>query len=119
MTIRIVVAGATGWTGSALVKGIAASGDLALAGGVARSAAGRDIGEANGLARLGVTIAATLEEALAAPSDVVIDYTSAEAVKAHTLLALRKGATSSSAQPGSRPPTIARSRRRRTRLGAG
>ena len=91
MTIRVVVAGATGWTGSALVKAIAASDDLVLAGGVARSAAGRDIGEANVLARIGAPISATLREALATPSDVVIDYTSAEVVKANTLLALASG----------------------------
>ena len=53
MTIRVVVAGATGWTGSALVKAIAASKDLALAGGVSRSAAGRDIGTANGIDAIG------------------------------------------------------------------
>ena len=88
MTIRVVVAGATGWTGSALVKAIGASGDLALAGGVARSAAGRDIGEANGLAPAGVAISGTLKEALVASSDVVIDYAHPMLVKQHTLQAL-------------------------------
>lgn len=88
MTIRVVVAGATGWTGSALVKAIAASDDLALAGGVARASAGRDIGEANGLPPQGVVISATLDQALVAPSEVVIDYTHPSAVKTHALAAL-------------------------------
>jgi 4-hydroxy-tetrahydrodipicolinate reductase len=91
MTTRIVIAGATGWTGSALVKAIAASTDLALAGGVARTAAGRDAGEANGLPRIGVTLRATLAEALAVPSDVVVDYTHPTVVKGHTLAALAAG----------------------------
>jgi 4-hydroxy-tetrahydrodipicolinate reductase len=88
MVLSIVVAGATGWTGSAVVAAILKSDDLRLAGAVARSAAGRDAGEAIGLARTGVTVSATLAEALRAPSDVVIDYTRPDAVKAHVLLAL-------------------------------
>jgi 4-hydroxy-tetrahydrodipicolinate reductase len=91
MKTRIVVAGCTGWTGSALVRAIAAASDVELAGGVARAAAGKDIGTANGIDALGVTISATLDQALAAPSDVVVDYTHPSAVKAHTLAALAKG----------------------------
>lgn len=88
MTTRIVVAGATGWTGKALVAAIAAADDLTLAGAVARNAAGQDAGSAAGIAPVGVPLVATLVEALAAPSDVVIDYTRADAVKAHALAAL-------------------------------
>ncbi|WP_201831168.1 4-hydroxy-tetrahydrodipicolinate reductase [Microvirga zambiensis] len=88
MSIRITLAGSTGWVGKALVAAIAASHDLELAGAVSRSAAGRDAGEAAGLPHLGVPVSATLEEALKAPSDVVIDYTKPGAVKAHTLTAL-------------------------------
>jgi 4-hydroxy-tetrahydrodipicolinate reductase len=91
MTVRVVVAGATGWTGSALVKAIAASADIALAAAVARSAAGQDAGTANGFAPTGVKLVATLAEALVPPSDVVIDYTHPAAVKAHTLAALAAG----------------------------
>jgi 4-hydroxy-tetrahydrodipicolinate reductase len=91
MPIRVVVAGATGWTGRALVAAILKSGDLKLAGAVARSSAGKDAGEAVGAAAAGVPISATLAEALRPPSDVVVDYTSAHAVKAHALLALDQG----------------------------
>lgn len=89
--LRLVVAGVTGWVGKALVAAIAAQPDLQLAGAVSRSAAGRDAGEAAGLGRLGVPVHATLAEALAAPSDVVIDYTKPDAVKHHALAALAKG----------------------------
>jgi 4-hydroxy-tetrahydrodipicolinate reductase len=91
MTVRIVIAGATGWTGSALVKAVVASADLELVAGVARASAGKDAGEANGLARAGATVFGTLEEALVPPSDVVIDYTHPAAVKGHTLTALAAG----------------------------
>jgi 4-hydroxy-tetrahydrodipicolinate reductase len=39
----------------------------------------------------GVTVAPSLEKALAAPSDVVVDYTKPDVVKANTLLAISKG----------------------------
>ena len=91
MSLRITLAGSTGWVGKALVAAIAASHDLELAGAVSRSAAGRDAGEAAGLPHLGVPVSATLEEALKAPSDVVIDYTKPGSVKAHTLTALAHG----------------------------
>jgi 4-hydroxy-tetrahydrodipicolinate reductase len=89
--LRIIVAGATGWVGKALIAAVAAAPDLALAGAVARSAAGRDAGEANGHAPLGVTLSATLEEALATPADVLIDYTKPHVVKGHALAALKAG----------------------------
>jgi 4-hydroxy-tetrahydrodipicolinate reductase len=83
MSIKVVVAGATGWTGSALVKAIAASDDFTLAAAVARKFAGSEIP--------GVKVVATLEEALMAPSDLVVDYTHPTAVKGHTLMALAAG----------------------------
>ena len=88
MAIRIVLAGATGWVGRALVPAIAQAGDLALVGAVARGAAGSDIGEASGIGHLGVKTSATLAEALATPCDVVIDYTKPDVVKHHVLTAL-------------------------------
>jgi len=91
MTIRLVVAGATGWVGRALVPAIAAAPDLDLVAAVARSAAGTDAGTVTGGPALGLTIAATLEEALATPSDVVIDYTKPAVVKGHALAALASG----------------------------
>jgi 4-hydroxy-tetrahydrodipicolinate reductase len=91
MAVRITLAGATGWVGKALVAAIAAAEDLTLAGAVSRSAAGRDAGEAAGIAPLGIVVAATLEEALREPSDVVIDYTKPHVVKGNALAALRAG----------------------------
>lgn len=89
--MKICISGVTGWTGSAVAKAVLASRSFELVGGVARSAAGQDVGTALGLGVAGVEIAATLEEALAMPTDVVIDYTHPAAVKAHIATALDRG----------------------------
>src|SRR5690606_35977142 len=91
MAIRVVIVGATGWVGRALVPAVAAAADLELTAAVARRAAGQDAGEAAGIGALGLPIVATLEEALAAPSDVVVDYTRPGSVKGHVLAALAAG----------------------------
>jgi 4-hydroxy-tetrahydrodipicolinate reductase len=88
--LRICLAGATGWTGRALVPAVVEAPDLVLASAVSRSAAGRDLGEALGGEPLGVPVHATVGEALDGV-DVLVDYTSATAVKAHTLAAVEAG----------------------------
>ena len=91
MTIRVIVAGVTGWTGSALAKGVLAAKDMKLVGAVSRQTAGQDIGAALGEAPVGVKVSASLKEALAAPCDVVVDYTAPSIVRAHALMAIAKG----------------------------
>jgi 4-hydroxy-tetrahydrodipicolinate reductase len=91
MTIRITLAGASGWVGRALVAALAQSSDLKLVGAVSRSQVGRDAGEVAGISALGVPMRASLNEALDTPSDVVIDYTKPDAVKHHALTALAHG----------------------------
>ena len=46
--LSVCIAGATGWTGPALVRGVLDAPDLSLRSAVSRSAAGRDLGEALG-----------------------------------------------------------------------
>ena len=65
--------------------------DLTLAGAVARSAAGRDLGEALGGSTVGVTVVATVEEALRAGADVLVDYTAPQVVKANAIAAISAG----------------------------
>ena len=69
---RVCVAGVTGWTGTAVAAAVEAADDLELVAGVARSSQYRSVAEA--LAAVDV--------------DVVVDYTSAEAVKGNVLAAL-------------------------------
>jgi 4-hydroxy-tetrahydrodipicolinate reductase len=91
MTIRVCVAGATGWTGSLLAKAVLNSSEFTLSGAIARSTVGKDIGEVLGLPSAGVRVSATLEEALDQPTDVLIDYTKPDSVKARTMEALDRG----------------------------
>jgi 4-hydroxy-tetrahydrodipicolinate reductase len=79
VTLAICMAGATGWTGRALVPAIVAAPDLELRSAVSRSAAGGEIE--------GAPVLANVAEALDGV-DVLIDYTSATAVKENVLAAI-------------------------------
>jgi 4-hydroxy-tetrahydrodipicolinate reductase len=91
---RVIVAGATGWAGSALARGIARSDDLRLVAAVGRTDAGKRLGDVlrDGAARLDAPVHASAAAALASPCDVFVDYTHAASAKAHVLAALAAGA---------------------------
>jgi 4-hydroxy-tetrahydrodipicolinate reductase len=88
--ISVCIAGATGWTGRALVPAVVDASDLELVSSVNRSAAGRDLGEALSGDALGVPVYATVAEALDGV-DVLVDYTSATAVKGNVTAAVAAG----------------------------
>jgi 4-hydroxy-tetrahydrodipicolinate reductase len=88
--LRVCIAGATGWTGRAIVRGVLDAPDLALRSAVSRSAAGRDLGAALAGESLNVPVHGAVPEALDRV-DVLVDYTSATAVKANTLAAIDAG----------------------------
>jgi 4-hydroxy-tetrahydrodipicolinate reductase len=74
--LRVLIAGATGWTGVPLAEAVRAADDLELAGGIARS--GADF--------------ASVEEALvAAQADVLVDFTKPDVVRGHADAALAAG----------------------------
>ena len=87
--MRVCLAGATGWTGRALVAAIRASDAFQVTSAVARRSAGLDLGLAIGGSALGVTVSATIQEALKTETDVLIDYSHPTVVKDHVLTALR------------------------------
>lgn len=89
--LNICVAGATGWTGRAIAEAVIEADDLNLSGAVARQAAGRDIGELLDRPPAGIAIAVKVSEALAAPCDVLIDYTHPRSVMDHVMTALGQG----------------------------
>lgn len=90
--MRVCIAGATGWVGRELIAAIGKTQDLVVAGAVSRTHAGQDIGQALGAAAVGVTIAPTVEAALACGGiDVMVDYTAPAHVKNHVLTAIAKG----------------------------
>jgi 4-hydroxy-tetrahydrodipicolinate reductase len=92
MTIRICLAGATGWAGSALARAIAASDDLELVAAVSRTHAGRSLGDVLAEPRLDCPVFATTAEALSHECDVFFEYTQPAVAKASCLAALSHGA---------------------------
>jgi len=89
MTLRMCVAGATGWTGRPVAEAVLAADDLELVSAVSRSAAGQDLGIAWGGQPNGVAVAGAVEDALD-EVDVLVDYTSHDAVRGHVLAALER-----------------------------
>jgi len=81
--ITVCLAGATGWAGSELARGIAAVDDVRLVSAVSRKQAGSTID--------GAPIFATAAEALAVPCDVFFEYTPASSAKPNIRVALERG----------------------------
>ena len=90
--LRVCVAGATGWAGSALARGIFTADDMELVSAISRSQAGKSLGEAIGVPELTAPIFGNAEEALKTHPDVFVEYTKPDAAKGHILSALRSGA---------------------------
>src|SRR5215218_8014498 len=84
--LALCIAGATGWTGRAIVQGVLDAPDLALGTAVARSCAGQDLGEALGREPLDVRVHGEVAGALDG-IDVLIDFTSMTVAKANALSA--------------------------------
>jgi 4-hydroxy-tetrahydrodipicolinate reductase len=91
MSIRVCLAGATGWAGSALARSIARSDAIELVAAVSRTHAGRILGDVLMEPRLTGPVYATAQEALAHPCDVFFEYTKPDVAKANSLLALNQG----------------------------
>ena len=92
MALRVCLAGATGWAGSELARGIAACNDLQLVTAIARRSAGRALGDVLGEPRLAAPVFANAAQALATPCDVFVEYTKPESAKANVLAAIAAGA---------------------------
>ena len=90
--MRVILAGATGWAGSAVARGIARAPDLKLVGAVARSAAGRTLDAVLGEPLPATPVYATPIEALAVPCDVFVEFTKPASAKANILAALASNA---------------------------
>jgi len=94
---KVVLAGATGWAGSALARGIVGQADLRLVGAVGRRSAGRPLAELlNEPAAQGI-VSASAREAIAQAGgcDVYVEYSKPAdmaALKANVMAALGAGA---------------------------
>lgn len=92
MTIRVCIAGATGWAGSALSKGIFDAPDMELVAGISRSQAGKVLGDVLGVDGLAAPIFGAAAEAMESKPDVFVEYTKPDVAKANILSALKGGA---------------------------
>ena len=91
MKIKVCIAGATGWIGKALSSAVAAEEDLELVSAISRGAAGQNLGGILQSQKINLTISGSVEDALAASPDVLVDYTKPDAVKHHALTAISRG----------------------------
>lgn len=90
--IKVCLAGATGWAGSELARGIARQSDMCLVAAVSRSNAGRSLGDVLNEPALQSPVFATTAEALAEGCDVFVEYAHASVAKDHVMQALSAGA---------------------------
>jgi 4-hydroxy-tetrahydrodipicolinate reductase len=90
--LKVCVAGATGWAGSALARGIFTAADMELVAAISRSHAGKVLGEVIGVEGLTTPIFGAVAEALQTQPEVCVDYTKPDVAKHHILSALKSGA---------------------------
>ena len=90
--LKICIAGATGWAGAELSKGVFTSADMELVAAISRSYAGKILGEVIGVDGLAASIFGSVEEALKTGPDVFVEYTKPDVAKLHVLSALKSGA---------------------------
>ena len=91
MTLNVCIAGATGWIGEPLCLAVSRSVDLNLVGAVSRTHKGRNLKDVQPDLNIDLKISGSLAEALTTPTDVLVDYTSADVVKVNVLTAITKG----------------------------
>lgn len=91
MRLNVCVAGATGWVGGPLCLAVSGADDLSLAGAVSRTYKGRNLKDVLGAPGIDLTVSGSVAEALDAPTDVLVDYTKADVVKANVMTAISKG----------------------------
>jgi 4-hydroxy-tetrahydrodipicolinate reductase len=89
--LKVCIAGATGWVGKPLCRAVSDAEDLRLVGAVSRRYEGQSLKAAIGEIPSDVTVSGSVAKALAAPTDVLIDYTKADVVKSNVMTAIRMG----------------------------
>ena len=88
---RVCSAGMTGWTAPPILAAIDAADDLTLTAGVSRSAAGQKLSLVTTSTSEGKVYATVADALDAGEVDVLVDYTSAAAVKGNVWTAVRSG----------------------------
>ncbi|HKC62716.1 MAG TPA: 4-hydroxy-tetrahydrodipicolinate reductase, partial [Pyrinomonadaceae bacterium] len=91
MSLKVCVAGATGWVGRPLSRAISKTEDLELSGAVSRTYSGRQLRDVISEISSTVSITASVSEALKTPTEILVDFTQPDVVKNNALTAIQKG----------------------------
>lgn len=92
MKIRVCIAGATGWAGAALSRGVIADNGLELVSGISRKSSGENLSEILRVKSHYIPVLSTVEEALSqVKCDVLVEFTHPEIAKHNVITALEKG----------------------------
>ena len=92
MKLYVCVAGATGWVGKPVCAAVSEADDLTLIGAVSRTHKGQNLKDAFGNSNIDLRVSGSVAEALVGvPTDVLVDYTKADVVKANVMTAIGKG----------------------------
>ncbi|RAJ72802.1 4-hydroxy-tetrahydrodipicolinate reductase [Chitinophaga dinghuensis] len=90
--IKVFIAGATGWAGSELSKGVYHQAGMELVGGLSRSQKGGNLAEILHLESKEIPVFETIEEALEQVDfDVLVEFTKPDIAKTNILSVLKKG----------------------------
>lgn len=90
--IKVFIAGATGWAGSALSRGVFKNENMQLVGALSRSHNGENLADVLDLQGGNIPIFADMEQALSnVDFDVLVDYTKADIAKKNIIATLKKG----------------------------
>src|SRR5882672_3545910 len=91
MKLNICIAGATGWVGKPLCLAVSKADDLSLVGAVSRTHRGRNLKDVLGDTQINLIVSGSVAEGLETQTDVLVDYTNADIVKANVMDAIGKG----------------------------
>lgn len=92
MNIRVCIAGATGWAGSALCKGVVENSELKLVAAISRKNNGADLSQVLNLNTAKIPVFENVNQALSeVECDVLVEYTHPSIAKQNILAALKKG----------------------------
>lgn len=91
MIIKVCIAGATGWAGSALTKAIHSAQDLEIVGAISKRNQGKTLTEVLGLDGSKVILSESVTRDSLADSDVLVEYTKPDVAKQNILTALDSG----------------------------
>jgi 4-hydroxy-tetrahydrodipicolinate reductase len=90
MKLRVCIAGATGWVGKPLCLAVTEAEDLSLVGAVSPTKKGALLRDWIDGIESDLILTGSVEEALDTPTDVLVDYTKADVVKANVLAAINR-----------------------------